>query len=90
MTFKELQRANVMVVSMSDVIRHPWYQKFIDKPDGLKGLLYSMGLDINKNYETELCEHRSEMTNAIVTCERFVGTERTDDGWKKILNSLKK
>lgn len=90
MAYKEHQMLNLVTISMSDVINHPWYEKYINKPNGLKALLYTMGLDISLPYESELVKHRSTVTNAVVTCERFSGSERTDDNWVSIQNTIKR
>lgn len=73
-----------VVVSMSDLIRHPWYDKYKDKPKGIEALLFSMGMDTSYPYESEVLTHRSTMTNEIVNCERFVGSKRQDESWLKI------
>lgn len=70
-----------ITISMSDVLKHPWFKELSEKPEGLKALLYSMGMDVKLAYESSICTHRSEMTHEIVTCERFVGNERQDEIW---------
>lgn len=96
--------ASIKVVSMSDVVRHPLFaelsKKSLDvtymkkgkpqfkKIEGLNAMLWTMGLDIFKPFESEVIEHRSELTQEVHTCERFVGQTRQDAGWKKIERQL--
>ncbi len=75
-------QTKLITVSMSDVVRHPWYEKYKDSPKGLEALLYSMGMDITLPIESDTCEHRSTMTNLVVNCERFSGSERKDEQWE--------
>ena len=77
-------RPSYITISMSDILKHPWFSELSSKPQGLKALLYSMGVDVNLAYESSVCTHRSEMTHEIVTCERFVGSERRDNNWLRI------
>ena len=72
------------IISMADVVQHPLYEKVKDKENALDGLLYSMGMDIEKNYEVSVCEHRSDLTGQVNVCERFCGEERTDENWLAI------
>lgn len=72
------------IISQSDVVRHPLFAKLKDKENGLNAILHSMGMDVDKGYETTNCRHRSELTNAVVHCERYCGEERTDDVWKSV------
>lgn len=90
MSYKDLQHTNAIEVSMSDLIRHPWYEKYANEKNGLEALLYSMGMDVKLPYECMVVQHRSPMTGAIVTCERFSGTERSDSIWKQNLERIKK
>lgn len=76
------------IISKADVVQHPLYEKVKNKPKALEGLLYSMGMDIEKNYETSVCEHRSELTGKVNNCERFCGEERTDENWLAIKRRL--
>lgn len=82
MAFK-LNSGNV-VVSMSDLTRHPWYDKYKDKENGIPALLFTMGMDIKLPFTCKNITHRSDMTNHVVTCERFVGSKRSDDSWVNI------
>lgn len=83
MTFANVRPAYI-TISMSDILKHPWFDELSQKPQGLKALLYSMGMDIKLAYESSVCTHRSEMTHEVVTCERFVGSERRDDTWLRM------
>lgn len=51
--------------------------------------LYLLGLDTKKNYECTVCEHRSDYTNKVATCERWVGFEREDAAWLKMVRQSK-
>lgn len=84
MAFKEMAHQNLVAISMSDVLNHPWFEDLKDKPNGLEAILYTMGLDVSLPYETTTCTHRSMMTQQVVTCERFSGSERKDENWHKI------
>lgn len=83
MTFNKT-RPSYITISMSDILKHPWFSEMSSKPQGLKALLYSMGMDVSLAYESAVCTHRSEMTHEVVTCERFVGNERKDTNWLRI------
>lgn len=82
------------VISMSDVIRHPLYNELscqsltiligkgkTREVDGLEALLFTMGLDITLPYDIDFVEHRSEITQEVVKCDRFVGSKRQDKAW---------
>lgn len=85
------------VISMSDLIRYPHFENMISKEfpvtdkkgrtkryTGEEAMLYAMGLDVTLPYEVECLTHRSELTNLVVDCERFVGSKRQDDEWLNI------
>lgn len=74
-------RNNAISISMVDLVMHPWFAKLQQEPNGTQALLYSMGLDIKLPFESTVCEHRSDFTDKIHTCERFSGTERKDEQW---------
>lgn len=84
MAFANSFERTLLNISMSDIIAHPWYDKFKDTPNGLNALLYSLGLDIKQPFDMKLCEHRSEITGKVSTCERFSGVERQDEVWLTI------
>ena len=85
-----------MVISLADAKRHNLYKECLKKYGrkyGLECILYDMGLDVTKGFETMYCTHRSELTGEINTCNRFYGKERKDDAWKKVkymVNSLER
>ena len=71
------------IISMSDVVNHPYYDECKDDVDGgLKTMLTLMGMDPNKNIEESYLMHRSDISGEVVECSRYVGSERTDDDWK--------
>ncbi len=72
------------IVSMSDLVRHPLFEDTCDKEGAIDALLYSMGIDIKEDYEVTVCTHRSELTNEVHTCDRYVGEERKDEAWLEI------
>lgn len=62
-------------ISMADIIRVPYYNG-----ENLDKVLYDMGADTSKQYETTICTHRT-LSNQIVTCEYFICLERLDKEW---------
>lgn len=88
MPFEDMQEIKMIGISMSDLLRHPWFEDYKNKPNGIAALLYSMGLDIKKPYEVDFCEHRSSMTNEVVKCDRYSGFERTDKYWVNLTNRM--
>lgn len=48
----------------------------------IKRMLFENGMDINKEYEEHVCEHRN-LRNQHVHCSRYEGEERTDYAWIK-------
>jgi predicted ATPase len=71
-------------LSKTDVEDHGSYQEVKDHPQGIKAILYLMGLDLKKPYQSEVVTHRN-YNKQIVTCERWVGTQRTDAEFKALL-----
>lgn len=55
--------------------------------DLLNALLFKYGLDINKHFEVEVCEHRNVFGEK-VHCQYFLGIERTDQRWQNIRDGL--
>jgi hypothetical protein len=51
-----------------------------DNPEELESVLYKMGLNPSMPYERQLKTHRNRF-NAVITCSRFMGYERTDEEW---------
>jgi len=79
-------------ISYSDVSRHKncTEETFKDR-DALNKILQEMGMEVDKGYEAPFCQHRSPITDIVVTGRIYQGQERTDEAWKKIkymLNSL--
>lgn len=62
-------------ISMADIIRVPYYNG-----ENLDKVLYDMGADTSKPYETTICAHRT-LSNQVVTCEYFICLERLDKAW---------
>ena len=76
--------AAVVTVSLSEIQKVvPWVTaEYLDEHrKELDGMLYDLGLD-SKNYPYEVFTdmHRNRF-NEIVTCQRYVGNERTDVEW---------
>lgn len=76
----------VVVVSLSELqtivpnIKEGYH---LSNPTALRTILHNMGLDTNKPFEhQEGLTHRNRL-NAVVTCSRWVGNERTDEQWTK-------
>ncbi|AZV02309.1 hypothetical protein Arno18_123 [Pectobacterium phage Arno18] len=53
----------------------------------LHAMLFKYGLDINRHFEVEVCEHRN-VFGEVVYCPYFMGVQRTDVRWKNIRDSL--
>ncbi len=73
-------------VSLSDITAalklsgEPVDSDALEKEEDLKGLLFCMGLDIQKRFLTRYCKHRN-MQDKIVSCLRYEGFERRDKEW---------
>lgn len=63
------------------VLTAPWNE------DILRSLLFAYGLDIDKYYEVEVCEHRN-VFDEVVFCPYFLGIERTDVRWNNLKTGL--
>ena len=61
-------------ISMSDLIQCPGFDGTDEK---IKELLYKLGVDTRFPVEVEVITHRN-MQNQVVTCEYYMGRERTD------------
>ena len=72
-------------ISMSDVEKHGAYPQLKAHKAGVKAVLYLMGLDLSKKYSSEVLSHRSRLTKDTVDCMRWVGTQRTDPAFQKLL-----
>ena len=53
-----------------------------EERNGLKSVLYSVGVDTSQFYETQFNTHRNRF-NEVYTGTRFVGLERMDEQWIK-------
>lgn len=52
-----------------------------ENKEEFKTMLHSVGLDVDKPFETqENVPHRNRL-NKVVQCNRWLGNERTDDTW---------
>lgn len=88
----------IRIISMTDIVKHPLFPQLQGEEysvaiegkkeprivSGLEVILYSLGMDINKEVECEICEHRSELTGVVATCERYVGRKRKDKAWTNL------
>lgn len=64
--------------------------KHLNDPENanlLRAMLYRYGMDIDKHYEVEICEHRN-IFGEKVHCAYFLGIERTDTRWNDIKSGL--
>lgn len=64
-------------ISVSDLIRCPGFDGTDEK---IKELLYKLGVDTRHPVDVEVVTHRN-MQNQVVTCEYYMGRERTDKVW---------
>lgn len=62
-------------ISLSDVVRVPHFNG-----ENLDTILYELGMDVEKGYDSCLCTHRA-LDNSVVTCTLYMGKERFDRGW---------
>ena len=76
-----MQRA----VSVFDLLNHPESKAVVASGDKeqLEQLLFSIGFDISKEIEEEMCWHRPLYTNETMYGTRWIGSERTDQEWLK-------
>lgn len=64
-------------ISMSDVIVCQGYD---GSDESIKKILYNLGVDTSQEIESLVCSHRN-LRNQVVSCEYFMGFERTDKAW---------
>lgn len=78
--------SNPMHVSQSEVSKlYPDYEFSWneDQKEKLEGILFDLGLDTDQHYEfQDATQHRNRM-NQVVTCNRWYGSERSDNTWLK-------
>lgn len=85
----ELRDGKFREISLSDLYH---FESFVDCVDSLgwdKALdkfLYSLGIDTSKSIEEQYCTHRN-MLGKVVTCARWVGLQRKDDDWQRIVRN---
>lgn len=74
-----MQRA----VSIFDLLIYPESRAIVASEDReqLNQLLFSIGFDISKEIEEEVCWHRPLYTNELVYGIRWAGSERIDQEW---------
>ena len=89
-------------ISFNEVKKHPDYiEGLVDHTadfsirdsEVLSKILYDFGLDLDKSVEALYCEHRSPMTDEVVTGWFYLGYERLDKDWKETcykVNSLER
>lgn len=83
------RRYNRWNISLSEISKDALAQGItLHEEDNLvRALLYKYGMDINKHFEVEVCEHRN-VYGEVVHCAYFLGIERTDVRWNNIKNGL--
>ena len=64
-------------------------ETLLDNEQVLKAVLFKYGLNIEKTYPYEICQHRNTF-GKVVTAPLFMGVERTDDGWLYLKRNLDK
>lgn len=74
----------VVVVSASELqtVISNWTESYpLNNPKSFRNILWGMGIDVNTpvDHQTGLT-HRNRL-NAVVTCDRWVAKERTDEEW---------
>lgn len=78
-------------ISLSELSRDRMADgKILTEPENanlLRAMLYKYGMDIDKHYEVEICEHRNIYGDK-VHCAYFLGVERTDTRWGNIKSGL--
>lgn len=52
-----------------------------ENPLDFKDILYRFGMNVNMGFETQKDVTHRTMLNRLVTCDRYVGNERTDKEW---------
>lgn len=78
-------------ISLSELSKDRLAQgKHLHEPDNanlLRAMLFKYGMDIDKHFEVEVCEHRN-IFGEKVHCHYFLGIERTDTRWTNIKSGL--
>lgn len=71
-------------ISLSDLLRVPKFAEAFGKEDKytINQQLWKHGIDINEPITEEVVTHRN-LHLEVVTCLRYVGTERFDKAWLK-------
>lgn len=87
--FGDIERGQPYVLSMADLVQLTKYGEVDISGMNTEQVLYLAGMDVARGYEVSICEHRSQISNQLVTCERFVGRQRSDELWLNLLNRLK-
>jgi hypothetical protein len=64
-------------ISLSDVIACDGYDGSIESRNRI---LWSLGVDTTQDIEILQCTHRN-LRNQVVSCEYYMGFERTDKAW---------
>lgn len=78
-------------ISLSELMKDRMAQgKQLNEPENkdlLRAMLFMYGMDIDKHFETEVCEHRN-IFGEKVHCAYFLGVERTDQRWRNLKDGL--
>lgn len=85
------RRYNRWNISLSELSKDRLAQgKHLQEPENanlLRAMLYKYGMDIDKHFEIEVCEHRN-IFGEKVHCQYFLGVERSDSRWLDIKSGL--
>lgn len=81
-------------LSMTVFISDSLLEKYGETPDTLldneqvlAAVLYKYGLNIDKPYSYEICQHRNTF-GKVVVAPLFMGVERTDEQWTYLKRNL--
>lgn len=85
------RRYNRWNISLSELSKDRMAQgKHLQEPENknlLRAMLFMYGMDIDKHFEVEVCEHRNCFGEK-VHCAYFLGVERNDQRWRNIRDGL--
>lgn len=81
-------------LSMTVFMKDSLLEKYGETPDTildneqvLRAVLYKYGLDIDKDYSYEICQHRNTF-GKVVLAPLFMGVERVDEQWTYLKRNL--
>ncbi len=79
-----------MTVFMNDSLLEKYGETpdtILDNEQVLRAVLYKYGLDIDKDYSYEICQHRNTF-GKVVLAPLFMGVERVDEQWAYLKRNL--